>query len=405
MQDVQDSDKRLGEKIDPSPPSEPKPEEHEEELVVLNVPASVGVCPIELVEDSGQLVYPICINGYCTEGFYDIGATISVMRRDCAKRLNLPLSILACPIRVIEFSRPGPLLKYVAEPEMVELAGHRDRWRFVIADSAPRPIVIGLDMDRAWQLARIPGSNRLVSLLKLHQHAFQPAEQETHPDDFDSVDDVVEYLPHEHRPWIISWPEKNTKWYTDRPAERFCMATVTASTPEERDTLQQFIQQLPVSVQPLILEFPTLFEPPDAVPPAREICHEIRLLPNALPAHRPPFMLGEYKLKCLREQMTEVANIGWIQRSVSAWSAPPFLVAKKPHEPPRTVIDYRDLNTVTVNESVPLPRLEILLHHVRNAVIFSKLDLASGFHQIALSPPSQPLSAFCLPEPVAGSTL
>ena len=123
-----------------------------------------------------------------------------------------------------------------------------------------------------------------------------------------------------------------------------------------------------------------MFDPPDAIPPAREICHEIRLLPNVLPAHRPPFMLGEYKLKYLHEQMTEVANIGWIQRSVSLWSAPPFLVAKKPHEPPRTVIDYRDLNALTVNESVTLPRLEILLYRTQNAVVFSKLDLVSGFH-------------------------
>ena len=118
----------------------------------------------------------------------------------------------------------------------------------MVADSAPRSVVIGLDIDCAWQLARIPGSNCLVSLLKLDQHTYQPAEKEPVSEDPESLDDVVEYVPHEHRPWIAFRPEKNVKWYADGPVERFCVATVTASTQEERDTLQQFIQQLPVSV-------------------------------------------------------------------------------------------------------------------------------------------------------------
>ena len=116
-------------------------------------------------------------------------------------------------------------------------------------------------------------------------------------------------------------------------------------------------------------------------------------------------MLGEQKLQCLQDQVSEIANAGWIKRSVSPWSAPPFFVAKKPHEPPRMVIDYRDLNALTVNESVPLPRLEVLLHRARSTRVFSKLDLASGFHQIELAPDSRALTAFCLPEPVLGCCL
>ena len=205
-------------------------------------------------------------------------------------------------------------------------------------------------------------------------------------------------------PGVLARPERTTQWYEDGPIERFCVATVTASSPQERETCQRFLKSF--SRSPITGErIPDLFAPPDTTPLARIVCHEIRLLPNVSPAHRPPFMLGEYKLKCLHDQMSEVAQKGWIKRSVSPWSAPPFLVAKKPNEPPRTVIDYRDLNAVTINESVPLPRLEVLLHRARNATVFSKLDLASGFHQIALTPDSQPLSAFCLPEPVDGCTL
>ena len=67
--------------------------------------------------------------------------------------------------------------------------------------------------------------------------------------------------------------------------------------------------------------------------------------------------------------------------------------------------DFRDLNALTVDDSFPLPRVELILHRAGGATIFSKLDLASGFHQIALTEESKPLTTFCLPEPVEGNSL
>ena len=53
----------------------------------------------------------------------------------------------------------------------------------------------------------------------------------------------------------------------------------------------------------------------------------------------------------------------------------------------------------------PLPRLDLLLHKAAKARIFSKLDLASGFHQIEVHPPHRELTAFILPEPIDGCSL
>ena len=60
-------------------------------------------------------------------------------------------------------------------------------------------------------------------------------------------------------------------------------------------------------------------------------------------------------------------------------------------------IDFRDLNALTIDDSFPMPRLDVLLQRAGNAKYFSKIDLASGFHQIALTPPSCELTAFRLP--------
>ena len=82
----------------------------------------------------------------------------------------------------------------------------------------------------------------------------------------------------------------------------------------------------------------------------------------------------------------------------------PVLFVKKKEGAWRLCIDFRDLNAVTIDDSFPLPRVEVLLHRTGAAYVFSKLDLVSGFHQIALSVPSQSLTAFRLPEPVKGCT-
>ena len=59
--------------------------------------------------------------------------------------------------------------------------------------------------------------------------------------------------------------------------------------------------------------------------------------------------------------------------------------------------DLRNLNALTKKDAFPLPRLDLALHRAAQAKVFSKIDLASGFHQIEVYPPivsSQHL--FCL---------
>ena len=49
-------------------------------------------------------------------------------------------------------------------------------------------------------------------------------------------------------------------------------------------------------------------------------------------------------------------------------------------------IDYRKLNKCTVANRWPLPRIDDLLDKLKDAKVFSSLDLASGYWQIRLSP-------------------
>ena len=57
-------------------------------------------------------------------------------------------------------------------------------------------------------------------------------------------------------------------------------------------------------------------------------------------------------------------------------------------------MDYRPLNTVTVKNKYPLPRIDILFDQLSRAKVFSKIDLRSGYHQIKIRLEDVPKTAF-----------
>ncbi|CAA0825701.1 Uncharacterized mitochondrial protein AtMg00860, partial [Striga hermonthica] len=134
----------------------------------------------------------------------------------------------------------------------------------------------------------------------------------------------------------------------------------------------------------IVCEFLDVF--PDELPggpPDRQVEFTIDLVPGAGPVSKAPYRMTPKELQELKAQIQELLRLDFIRPSVSPWGAPVLFVKKKDGSM-RMCIDYRELNTLTVKNKYPLPRIEDLFDQLRGASVFSKIDLRSGYHQLKI---------------------
>ena len=114
--------------------------------------------------------------------------------------------------------------------------------------------------------------------------------------------------------------------------------------------------------------------------PDREVTFEIEVLPGTAPISKAPYRMAPAELKELQTQLQELLEKGFIRPSHSPWGAP-VLFVKKQDGSTRMCVDYQELNKVTIRNKYPLPRIDDLFDHQKGVVMFSKIDLRSGYHQ------------------------
>ena len=128
------------------------------------------------------------------------------------------------------------------------------------------------------------------------------------------------------------------------------------------------------------------------MPPDWELEFTIELILGTTPISKAPYRMAPEESTELKKHLQELLEKGLIQPNVSPWGAPVLFVKKKDGSL-RLCIDYRELNRVTVKNKYPLPRIDDLFDQLAGAIVFSKIDLRSGYHQLKIKREDMPKTA------------
>lgn len=139
----------------------------------------------------------------------------------------------------------------------------------------------------------------------------------------------------------------------------------------------------PFALQGMLGRFGDVFSTPVGLPPARDADHRIVLTEGATPPNIRLYRYPYVQKGEIERLVTKMMTSGIIRHSTNRFSSLVILVKKRDGSW-RFCVDYRALNHITVPDKFSIPIIDELLGELDGAVVFSKLDLRAGYHQIRI---------------------
>uniref|UniRef100_A0A671WFH3 Gypsy retrotransposon integrase-like protein 1 n=1 Tax=Sparus aurata TaxID=8175 RepID=A0A671WFH3_SPAAU len=129
---------------------------------------------------------------------------------------------------------------------------------------------------------------------------------------------------------------------------------------------------------------------------SRVLSHDIDV-GSATPIKQHAYRCPLPKREVMKQEVEYLLENGLAKPSSSPWSSP-CLLALKADGTPRFCTDFQKVNSVTVPDSFPLPRMEDCIDSIGPASIITKLDLLKGYWQVPLTARASAISAFVTPD-------
>lgn len=131
------------------------------------------------------------------------------------------------------------------------------------------------------------------------------------------------------------------------------------------------------------------------------ITHRISTPADLAPINQKNYRLPQNHNEIINKTVLELLESNIIEHSNSPWNSPLLVVDKKPgpngSKKHRMVVDFRKLNSHTIGDAYPLPRIDDILDQLSKAKYFTTLDLASGYHQVPINYADIEKTAFSAP--------
>ena len=105
--------------------------------------------------------------------------------------------------------------------------------------------------------------------------------------------------------------------------------------------------------------------------------------------------MSEPKLQFVKKFLEEHLKKRFIKAS-SASSLSQIMLAAKPGGGIRFCIDYRHLNELTKKNVYSIPLIKETLTQLKNAKIFTKINICQAFHKLRMTADSEDLTTFVL---------
>ena len=102
------------------------------------------------------------------------------------------------------------------------------------------------------------------------------------------------------------------------------------------------------------------------------------------PICQKPYRVEFKNRHVIEEEVEKMLSIDLIEPAKSPWSSPVVLIPKKDGSV-RFCVDFRKVNSVTVRDAFPLPRIDDIIPLLGGKKYFVGLDLASGYWQVPMS--------------------
>lgn len=291
----------------------------------------------------------------------DHGATGIFMDKRFARHTRLPIRVLseATSVKALdghEIHQASETL-YETHPLNTEIGPTHDKICFSLIDSS-YPIVIGLPWLRKYNVDVDFSDDQLV---------------------FPDGAKVALTLADSAKDTPIDIQVLSATQFAQEAVGQFLYAAV--AFPGDRSPSPKSLGVLPNKYS----EFADVFDKKtsDKLPPHRPYDHPIDLKPGAQPPFGPLYSLSPKELEALREYLDDYLAKHWIRPSSSPAGAP-VLFFKKPDGSLRVAIDYRRLNDVTIKNRYPLPLIPELFDRIRQAKVFTKLDLRTGYNLVRI---------------------